>query len=70
MTRKPTEAFLELQQRLINAPVLRTVDPRLTFIVTTDASGFAVGAVLEQEEDGVRRPVAYYSKTLNEAQRN
>jgi hypothetical protein len=34
-------------------------------------SGFAVGAVLlQKKEDGKRHPIAYFSKTLNEAQRN
>jgi hypothetical protein len=36
-----------------------------------DTSGFAVGAVLlQKKEDGKRHPIAYFSKTLNEVQRN
>ena len=42
------------------------VDPHKPFVVETDASGTAVGAVLLQ--DG--RLVAYESKKLNDAQRN
>jgi RNase H-like domain found in reverse transcriptase len=38
--------------------------------VTTDASGFAIGAVLEQDEDGFRRPVAYFSRTMNPHENN
>jgi hypothetical protein len=64
----PREAFEELKRRLIEAPVLRPADPDLPFIVTTDASGYAVGAVLEQEENKVRRPVAYHSRTLSGSQ--
>lgn len=64
------EAFEELKRRMAAAPVLRMADPALPFVVTTDASGYAVGAVLEQEEDGVRRPVAYHSRTLSKAQLN
>jgi hypothetical protein len=70
MEGKPTAAFRRLQESLINAPILRTVDPSLPFTVTTDASDYAIGAVLEQEDQIGRRPVAYYSKTMNSAQRN
>jgi hypothetical protein len=58
------KAFKQLKQALCTAPVLRTFDPQLTIVETTDASGFAIGAVLEQDEDGFRRPVAYFSRTM------
>jgi hypothetical protein len=66
----PTIAFQELKSRLSSAPVLRTADPNLPFSITTDASDFAVGAVLEQEDAYGKRPVAFHSRTLNSAQRN
>jgi hypothetical protein len=34
------------------------------FILQTDASGFALGAVLLQETDGIKHPVAYASRKL------
>jgi hypothetical protein len=41
------------------------------FELEVDASGFAIGAVLLQKKDnGKKHPIAYFSKTLNEAQRN
>jgi hypothetical protein len=41
------------------------------FELEVDASGFAVGAVLlQKKEDGKKHPIAYFSKTLNEAQCN
>ena len=67
---KTQEAFELLKQALCTAPVLRTFDPHLPIVVTTDASGFAIGAVLEQDEDGFRRPVAYFSRTMNPHEQN
>lgn len=40
------------------------------FIVTTDASNYALGAVLSQIQDGVERPIAFASRTLNSAEEN
>ena len=36
----------------------------------TDASAYAVGAVLSQKQDGQWCPVAFLSKSLTETQRN
>jgi RNase H-like domain found in reverse transcriptase/Integrase zinc binding domain/Integrase core domain len=40
------------------------------FQIHTDASDVAIGAVLTQIQNGVERPIAFYSKKLNSAQRN
>ena len=40
------------------------------FRVEADASNYAVGAVLSQEQDGIYYPIAFLSKTLNAAERN
>jgi RNase H-like domain found in reverse transcriptase len=63
-------SFESLKRALCSAPVLRTYDPALPITVTTDASGFAIGAVLEQDEDGMRRPVVYFSRTMNPHEQN
>jgi hypothetical protein len=39
-------------------------------VVNTDASLFAIGAVLEQDKDGFRRLVAYFSRTMNPHEQN
>ena len=41
------------------------------FEVEVNASGYAIGAVLlQRKEDGKKHPIAYYSATLNAAERN
>lgn len=64
-------AFITLKDALQTAPVLCTPDPQKPFVVETDASDYAVGAVLLQKgEDGVEHPVAFESAKLNPAQQN
>jgi hypothetical protein len=40
------------------------------FVVDTDASNPGIGVVLSKVQDGQERVTAYYSKTLNKAERN
>ena len=42
----------------------------LPFILDTDASGFALGPVLSQIEDGKEQVIAYYSKSFSKCERN
>ena len=70
-TTRHQKAFEELRGRVTSEPVL--IQPRLDhpFELEVDASGFALGAVLTQRgKDNKRHPVAYYSTTLSEAERN
>jgi hypothetical protein len=63
--------FDELRNRVTSEPVLAHPKLDKQFKLEVDASGFAVGAVLlQKKEDGKRHPIAYFSKTLNEAQCN
>lgn len=64
-----SHAFQQLKQALVEAPVLGYPQPEGKLILDTDASSHAVGAVLSQEQDGVVRPLAYYSQTLKHAER-
>jgi len=61
-------SFLALKEALQVAPVLQLPDPSLPFVLHTDASGFAVGAVLEQDQGKGLLPVAYMSKKMNSAE--
>jgi hypothetical protein len=64
-------SFDALKQALSSAPVLRTFDPARRAVLTTDASGIAVAAILTQPDDeGRQHPVAYESRKLTTAERN
>ena len=65
------KAFKKLKQALISAPVLAFPRTDTEFIVTVDASNVAVGGELSQlQEDGKTHPVAFFSNSLKDAQRN
>lgn len=64
-------AFEALRDALCSAPCLALPDMQRPFILKTDASNVAAGAVLAQLDDhGHERPIAYFSKTFSAAQRN
>lgn len=70
-TREANNAFIELKQAFTSAPVLAHADPNKPFIMETDGSDFAVGAVLSQQGlDGILHPVAFYSRKLSPAEIN
>ncbi|KAL2082602.1 hypothetical protein ACEWY4_022420 [Coilia grayii] len=62
-------AFQDLKGAVCSDSVLRSPDFSKPFIVQTDASGVGLGAVLLQEEDGQRRPVAFISRKLFDRER-
>ena len=43
-------------------------DPELSVKVKSDASGTAVGAVLEQQHGNVWHPIEYFSKRLSDTE--
>ena len=65
-TEQENQAFERLKQIFITEPVLAQFDPDRETVVETDSSGYAVGGTLSQYDDqGVLRPVAYFSKKNN-----
>lgn len=64
------EAFSTLKNMLTSQPILQYPDFSKEFLLTTDASTEALGAVLSQGELGKDKPIAYASRTLNNAERN
>jgi hypothetical protein len=67
---KCDEAFNKLKSSLCSEPVLQYPDFSKKFILTTDASGKAVAAVLSQGEVGSDLPISYASRTLSKSENN
>ena len=69
-THEMTSSFNDLKNRLVSPPILAMPNFSLPFVVETDASNVAVGAVLAQtQEDGKVHPVQYASRTMSAAER-
>ncbi|KAG7528280.1 hypothetical protein ISN44_Un202g000010, partial [Arabidopsis suecica] len=64
------DAFQQIKQALISAPIVQPPDWDLPFEVICDASDFAVRAVLGQRKDKKLHAIYYASRTLDDAQRN
>ena len=79
LPKRALEAFKELQRRLCTAPILAYPKQGLTYHLYVDASLGTVedttergglGAMLCQDQDGVRRVIAYASRGLEKHERN
>ena len=64
------KAFEELKKKLVCRPVLAYSDFSLAFLLQTDASGSAIGAVLNQVQGGCEHVIAYWSRCLDKSERN
>uniref|UniRef100_A0A3Q1EKL9 Gypsy retrotransposon integrase-like protein 1 n=1 Tax=Acanthochromis polyacanthus TaxID=80966 RepID=A0A3Q1EKL9_9TELE len=58
-------AFETLIEKLTSSPVLGFADPKLQYILHTDASTTGLGAALYQEQEGQLRVIAYASRGLS-----
>ena len=63
------KAFGQLRKALINQFILKITDLSKPFIPQVDASDLSVGAVLLQEDNGKKSPVAYASRKLKQSER-
>jgi len=70
-TKEAEEAFRELKNRFTSAPILAHFDAQKPVIIETDASDFAIGAVLSQRDiKGRLHPVAFHSRKFAPAEIN
>lgn len=63
-------AFETLKAHLVEEPILALYDQSKCHEVHTDASASGLAGVLMQKEDDLLRPVFYYSRHTNDAERN
>ena len=64
------QAFETLKTKLTSAPILGYPSAQGDFILDTDASQCAIGAVLSQVQDGKEVVIAYGSRRLSRSERN
>ena len=67
-TPEAQDAFESLKLKLTSTPILAFPCLKEPFIFYTDASQFAMGAVLAQVQDGKERAICYASKSLSKSQ--
>jgi len=70
-TKEAETAFKELKHRFTSAPILAHFDAQRPVIIETDASDFAIGAILSQWDEEKRlHPVAFHSRKFTPAEIN
>ena len=62
------QAFEDLKKALTTAPVLILPNPRLPYLVVTDGSDMAIGAVIMQDQGKGHQPIAFLSRRLRPAE--
>lgn len=70
LNQKELEAFRNIKELLSSTEILIFPNFDKPFLLTTDASSSAIGAVLSQGEIGKDRPITYISRSLNKTEEN
>ena len=63
-------AFNQLKRVLTTASILGYPRSDSEYLLDCDCSGYGLGAVLSQKQDGAESVISYYSKSLTKAGRN
>jgi hypothetical protein len=64
-------AFRKRKKAFTEAPILQHINPQTPSILQTDASGFAIAAILNQYDGfGILRPVNCYSRKCSSTEQN
>ena len=69
-TSKCQESFQALKGALTTDPILAYPKTDRSFTLHTDSPGWAVGAVLSQEDIGKEYVVAYYCRQMSKVEKN
>jgi len=64
------KAFQKLTEVMTSAPIHAMPTDDGDFVLDTDASDTAIGAVLSQKQGGIERVIAYASRSLEKRERN
>ena len=65
------QAFYKQLKNLLCSPLILSYPCfQLPFVLSTDASDRAIGAVLSQVKEGEERPIAYWSRQLQKTEKN
>ena len=64
------KAFNQLRHALVSKPILKMVEISKPFTLQVDASDLGIGAIVLQEENGKKVPVAYASRKLKQSERS
>ena len=63
-TEEHTNSVRALKHQLINFTILQIPDPSKPYVMKTDASGYAIGGVLEQDD----KPLGFLSRKMTQAE--
>ena len=67
---KCRDAFNALKSAFTTAPILAHYTPDAQLVVETDASDYAVAAILSQWQNGELHPLAFFSRTMTATELN
>lgn len=69
-TPEAERSFKQIKEALVSAPILRSPDFSVPFVIQCDASDCGLGGVLTQNIDGDEVVIAFASRSLSRAERN